>query len=94
MKNLKQEEKAILIMSGSVDKKIAELLSQKWFSTCLLQGICKRNKNIGCGSVGSNIAQTLARCGVTNMTLWDFDDVETKNIVNQDYFEDDIGSPN
>ena len=31
---------------------------------------------IGCGSVGSTIAENLARCGVTKMTLYDFDKVE------------------
>lgn len=48
---------------------------------------------IGCGSVGSTIAENLARCGVTKMTLWDFDDVEAHNIVNQMFRQRDIGKP-
>lgn len=48
---------------------------------------------IGCGSVGSTIAENLARCGVTKMTLWDFDTVESQNIANQMYRQQDIGKP-
>lgn len=46
---------------------------------------------IGCGSVGSTIAENLVRCGVTNITLWDFDKVEPHNIVNQMFRQQDIG---
>ena len=46
---------------------------------------------IGCGSVGSTIAENLARCGVTKMTLYDFDKVEKHNIVNQMFRQQDIG---
>lgn len=46
---------------------------------------------IGCGSVGSTIAENLARCGVTKMTLWDFDIVETHNICNQMFRQQDVG---
>jgi len=46
---------------------------------------------VGCGSVGSTIAENLARCGVTNMTLWDFDTVEPHNIVNQMFTQQDVG---
>lgn len=48
---------------------------------------------IGCGSVGSTLAENLARCGVTNMTLWDFDVVEPKNIANQMFTQGDVGHP-
>ena len=48
---------------------------------------------IGCGSVGSTVAENLARCGVTKMTLWDFDKVEAHNIVNQMFTATDIGQP-
>lgn len=48
---------------------------------------------IGCGSVGSTLAENLARCGITKMTLWDFDEVESKNIVNQMFREADVGKP-
>lgn len=46
---------------------------------------------IGCGSVGSTLAENLARCGVTKMTLWDFDKVENHNIVNQMFRQQDVG---
>lgn len=46
---------------------------------------------IGCGSVGSTLAENLARCGVTKMTLWDFDTVESHNIVNQMFSQQHIG---
>lgn len=46
---------------------------------------------MGCGSVGSTLAENLARCGVTKMTLWDFDTVETHNIVNQMFRQQDVG---
>lgn len=46
---------------------------------------------IGCGSVGSTIAENLVRCGVTKMTLWDFDKVEQHNIVNQMFRQQDVG---
>ena len=46
---------------------------------------------VGCGSVGSTVAENLARCGVTKMTLWDFDKVEPHNIVNQMFDQNDVG---
>lgn len=46
---------------------------------------------IGCGSVGSTLAENLARCGVTKFVLWDFDKVEPKNIVNQMFTQDHVG---
>lgn len=46
---------------------------------------------VGCGSVGSTVAENLARCGVTKMTLWDFDKVEPHNIVNQMFNQNDVG---
>lgn len=46
---------------------------------------------IGCGSVGSTVAENLVRSGVTNLTLWDFDHVEAHNIANQMFRHKDIG---
>lgn len=48
---------------------------------------------IGCGSVGSTVAENLARNGVTKMTLYDFDKVESKNIVNQMFLHRQVGMP-
>lgn len=38
---------------------------------------------IGCGAVGSTVAEMLARTGLTKFTLWDFDTVCPHNIANQ-----------
>lgn len=46
---------------------------------------------VGCGSVGSAIAELLVRSGLTKLTLWDFDVVEEKNIVNQLYTVSSVG---
>jgi len=46
---------------------------------------------IGCGSVGSTVAENLARSGVSKMTLWDFDVVEPKNLANQMFRQKDVG---
>ena len=48
---------------------------------------------VGCGSVGSTVAENLIRSGVTKMTLWDFDKVESHNIVNQMFRAKNIGRP-
>lgn len=46
---------------------------------------------IGCGAIGSHIAEQLARYGVDHITLWDFDTVEPHNIANQLYVQSDLG---
>lgn len=48
---------------------------------------------IGCGSVGATVAENLARCGITKMTIWDFDVVEPKNLANQIFRVKDVGKP-
>lgn len=53
---------------------------------------CKERIHIiGCGSVGSTLAELLARFGLTRFTLYDFDQVESHNIVNQMFTEKDVG---
>lgn len=46
---------------------------------------------IGCGAIGSTVAENLARFGLTKITLYDFDVVEPKNIANQMFTSEDIG---
>lgn len=46
---------------------------------------------IGCGSVGSTVAENLARNGLTKITLWDFDTVEPHNLANQMFRAKDVG---
>lgn len=48
---------------------------------------------VGCGSVGSTVAENLARSGVTKFALWDFDKVEPHNLANQMFRQKDIGKP-
>ena len=46
---------------------------------------------IGCGAIGSTVAEMLTRFGITKITLYDFDDVEAHNIANQMFTQEDIG---
>jgi len=46
---------------------------------------------IGCGSVGSTVAELLARFGLTKLTLYDFDTVEPKNLANQMFRQEHVG---
>lgn len=46
---------------------------------------------IGCGSVGSTVAELLARLGVTKISLYDFDTVSSHNLANQMFFDMDVG---
>lgn len=48
---------------------------------------------IGCGAVGSTIAEQIARLGVKKVHLYDFDTVSEHNITNQMFFNDQIGHP-
>jgi molybdopterin/thiamine biosynthesis adenylyltransferase len=55
------------------------------------ESIIDRIHIVGCGAVGSLVAETLTRMGLTNITLYDFDIVCPHNIANQIYTENDIG---
>lgn len=46
---------------------------------------------IGCGSVGGAVAENLARCGIKNIHLYDFDKVSPHNISNQIFFQNQVG---
>lgn len=48
---------------------------------------------IGCGATGSTLAESLVRCGITPITLYDFDTVTEHNIANQIYTAKDIYKP-
>lgn len=45
---------------------------------------------IGCGSVGSSVAELLARFGLKNVNLYDFDVVEEHNLANQMFTTEDL----
>lgn len=51
----------------------------------------KRIDVIGAGATGSRIALSLAKLGVSNLHVWDFDSVESHNIANQAFRLQDIG---
>jgi len=61
----------------------------EFFQPELLEG--ERVHIIGCGAVGSTIAELLARFGITDFVLYDFDVVESHNIANQMFRNVDIG---
>lgn len=47
---------------------------------------------IGCGGLGTNVAVHLAGAGIGKLLLWDFDEVETRNLNRQFmYTADDAG---
>jgi molybdopterin/thiamine biosynthesis adenylyltransferase len=46
---------------------------------------------IGCGALGSHIAELLVRLGCDNIHLWDFDVVSPHNITNQLFVHKQIG---
>ena len=46
---------------------------------------------VGCGAIGSHVAEQLARMGCENIHLWDFDIVSPHNITNQMFIHADIG---
>lgn len=46
---------------------------------------------IGAGATGSWLALALAKLGIENITVWDFDVVEEHNIPNQAFFISQIG---
>lgn len=48
---------------------------------------------IGCGAIGSHVCEQLARMGITNIHLYDFDTVSAHNITNQMFKTNDIGRP-
>lgn len=48
---------------------------------------------IGCGSIGSNVAELLVRYGIKDITIWDYDVVERHNIANQLFTEEDVAKP-
>lgn len=52
--------------------------------------VTERCHIIGCGSVGSTVAELLARLGLTKISLYDFDTVSAHNLANQMFFNSDI----
>ena len=64
--------------------------SIEYFDPVNVRGKCHI---IGCGSVGSTVAENLARLGVTKFVLYDFDIVEPHNLANQMFVQNDVKKP-
>ena len=64
--------------------------SREFFDPSKVKEVCHV---IGCGSIGSNVAELLTRYGVEDIILWDFDEVEPHNIANQLFTEEDVTKP-
>ena len=47
---------------------------------------------IGCGAIGSHVCEELARIGVPEVHIYDFDTVDQHNITNQMFMHTDIGN--
>jgi molybdopterin/thiamine biosynthesis adenylyltransferase len=48
---------------------------------------------VGCGALGSRVAMSLAKLGLEDVHLWDFDTVAEHNIPNQLFGNGDVGKP-
>ena len=46
---------------------------------------------IGCGAIGSTVAEMLTRMGVPELTIYDMDIVTPHNLTNQEFFHRHIG---
>lgn len=62
--------------------------SLDFFDPSKVKGSCHI---IGCGSVGSSLAENLTRLGVKRFDLYDFDKVESHNLANQQFVAADVG---
>jgi len=64
-------------------------------NTLRLTGLFKKELTpvniIGCGAIGSKVALEVAKLGCDNITLWDFDKVESHNLSNQVFTKKCIG---
>jgi tRNA A37 threonylcarbamoyladenosine dehydratase len=71
-----QKEEALITMNTNLDvRRHAELFDPHTFNTPVTI--------IGAGATGSWLAIALAKLGIDNISIWDFDKVEEHNIPNQ-----------
>lgn len=78
---------SMIVKIGGIDMNLTK--SIEFFDPVNVNGKCHI---IGCGSVGSTVAEMLARLGITDFVLYDFDVVESHNIANQMFVQKDIGT--
>jgi len=68
---------------------VMTLRHEQIFSSVLFNPRCV--DVVGCGALGSRIAMSLAKLGIMNINLWDFDKIEEHNIANQLFGNGDVG---
>lgn len=92
-KKLIENDKVILIKKGEVPKneELESLMVARHTPNVHEKLKCGSVAVLGLGGLGSNIAIYLARIGVGNLILADFDIVEPSNLNRQQYFIKDIG---
>lgn len=90
---LKNNDKVTLIKRGEIPKKHElESLMMARHTPGVFENLKNAKVTIaGCGGLGSNIAVSLARVGVGNLIICDYDIVEPSNLNRQQYFIEDIG---
>lgn len=66
---------------------VSQFLGQQ--ELCRLESV--RIGVAGCGGIGSNAALLLARSGIRQFLLVDFDRIEASNLNRQQYFPEDVG---
>ena len=63
-------------------------------STLIPEGINRlRVTIIGAGAIGSHVAETLCKSGISELHIWDDDTVEAHNLPNQGFYLTEIGLP-
>ncbi|MGL4796784.1 MAG: sulfur carrier protein ThiS adenylyltransferase ThiF [Paraclostridium sp.] len=92
-KYLKENDKVTLIKKGETPKlsELESLMMSRHTPNVHKKIQLGKIVILGLGGLGSNIAISLARIGVGNLTVVDFDIVEPSNLNRQQYFIKDIG---
>ena len=90
---LNENDKVTLIKKGEIPKEDElEFLMMARHTPGVFERLKKAKVAIvGCGGLGSNIAISLARVGIGDIVICDFDIVEPSNLNRQQYFVKDIG---
>lgn len=74
-----------------VRRHTADYMRERGGASTLLSA--KRVAILGCGSVGSEIADTLASCGVGQLVLVDYDTMDIQNVFRHVLGKDSVGLP-
>lgn len=77
-------------MSNTFENKTEQMFSRQTLMFDEAQ-LMRRCVILGCGFIGSNLAHNLMKTGFQRFLLVDFDTIGTENLLNQNYFADDVG---